>query len=107
MVPQLHVSYTSCQQTHTFYVVLTDTLRAQLAALPPATPVLAALLQDVRNQMVSTFEFLADGLLTVTSLDLDPFARLFIGIDASKQQKLVKVQLVRVFLPLLAKKLCR
>lgn len=107
--PQLQFSYdpTANQQTLTCMGVLTDAMRLQLLNLLPASPLLGSLLQDVRNQVVTMFQMLADGLLSVTANDLDTYVKPFVGIDASKQRKLVKAELVQAFLPLLAQKLSR
>jgi hypothetical protein len=108
-VPQIQFSYDSNAkvQTLTCAGVLTDAMRLQLENLPPGTPVLGALLQDVRNQAVAMFQLLAANILTVAPADLDTYAKPFIGVDASKQRKQVKAELVQAFLPLLAQKLSR
>jgi hypothetical protein len=107
-VPEIQLHYDSGVQTLTCTGVLTDALRLQIASLPLATPVLVALLQDVRNQAIATLQFLATNLLTISpGAALDTYALPFIGIDAAKQQKQVKAQLVAVFQPLLAQKLSR
>lgn len=49
--PEIQLHYDSGVQTLTCTGVLTDALRLQVASFPLATPVLVALLQDVRNQM--------------------------------------------------------
>jgi hypothetical protein len=108
-VPEIQFSYDPVAQLQTLTCtgVLTDAMRVQLESLPPAPAVLATLLQDVRNQALAMFQMLAAGLLTVTPADLDTGSHPFIGVDASKQQKLVKAQLIQAFLPLLAQKLSR
>lgn len=108
-IPQIQFSYdsTSNQQTLTCQGVLTDSLRLQLENLPPASPLLGTLLQDVRNQALALFQFLAPNILTVTAADLDTYAKPFIAIDPSKQRKQIKAQLVQAFLPLQAQKLSR
>jgi hypothetical protein len=108
-VPQLQFSFDSTlnQQTLTCTGIFTDAMRLQLEALPPASPLLGTLLQDVRNQAVATFQELATSLLTVTANDLDTYAKPFIGTDATKQRKQVKAELVQSFLPLQAQKLSR
>ena len=67
----------------------------------------ASLLLAVRTEAVNLFQTLATGLLTVAGGDLDTFSTPFLGLDLSKQQKQVKVELVNVFLPLIAQKLSR
>jgi hypothetical protein len=108
-VPQLQFSYDAAAhvQTLTCTGVLTDAMRVQLTNLASASPVLAALLQDVRNQAAAIFQNLAAGLVTVSPANLDTYAPPFIGVDAPRQQTQVKAQLVRAFLPLLARKLSR
>src|SRR5207302_547705 len=63
--------------------------------------------QAVRNQAVQLFQSLATDVLTVSAADLDVYAARFLGVDAAKQQKQVKAELVEVFLPLRAQKLSR
>ncbi len=87
--------------------VLTEAMRGQLAALLPASTVLANLLQAARNQPVQLFQTLATNLFTVAAIDLDQYSQPFLGLDATRQQKQVKAQLVMVFLPLLCQKLSR
>jgi len=108
-VPSFQFSYNSATnaQTITCTGVLTDALRVQLAALPPASAVLATLLQDVRGEAVAMFTMLASSILTVVPADLDTYAKPFIEINPSKQRKQVKAQLVQAFLPLQAQKLSR
>ena len=98
--------YNAASQTQvlTCSGVLTDTLRAQLAALLPS-PVLATLLQDARNAAVSEFQFLATGLLASTINNPDTYVQPVVGVDPAKQQKFVKAELVQVFAPLLAQEL--
>jgi hypothetical protein len=107
--PEIQVSYepTTKVQTLTYRGVLTDANRVQLAGLVPASAVLSDLLQIVRNQAVAFFQAQATDLLTVTPVDLDHYSQLFLAIDDSKKQKRVKEELVKVFLPLLARKLSR
>jgi hypothetical protein len=108
-VPQMQWSYDAVAQVQTLTCagILTDALRTQLAALIPASTVLANLLQAVRNQAVQLFQTLAANLLTVAAADLDSYAQQFLGADKAGQQKLAKAELVSVFLPLLAQKLSR
>lgn len=108
-VPTLQFSYDSTAQVQslTSSGVLTDALRTQLAGLLPTSTVLANLLQAARNQAVQLFQTLATNLLTVAASDLDGFAQPFLGLDAKRQQKQVKAELVAVFVPLLAQKLSR
>lgn len=108
-VPQIQLSYDPAGQTQTLICpgVLTDALRVQLAALVPASAVLANLLQGVRNQAAQLFQTLAANLLTVAVTDLDKYSQPFLGVDGTEQQKQVKAELVNVFLPLLAQKLSR
>ena len=108
-VPQIQFSYDSAAkiQTLTCSGVMTDAMRVQLEALPPASAMLGTLLQDVRNQVVAMFQLLATSILTVVPADLDTYAKPFIGIDASKQRKQVKAELVRAFLPQQSQKLSR
>ncbi len=107
-VPQIQFSYNSASQVQTLTCqgVLTDSMRGQLAALIPSL-VLASLLQAARNSAVQLFQTLATNILTVTATDLDNYSKPFLGLDATKQQKQVKAELVSVFLPLLAQKLSR
>jgi len=93
------------QQTIVCTGVLLDTVRAQIGTLAVATPLLNNLLQDVRNQAVQEFQTLATGILTVLAADLDTYAEPLVGLDATKQQKQIKAQLVEAFLPLLSGKL--
>jgi len=108
-VPQIQFSYdpSAKVQTLTCTGVLTDAMRVQLESLPPAPPLLGTMLQDVRNQAVAMFQLLAGPILTVTAADLDTYAKPFIGIDAGKQRKQVKAELVEAFLPLVSQKLSR
>jgi len=69
--------------------------------------VLTNLLLAVRTEAVNLFQQLATNLLTVAAADLDNYSKPFLGLDVSKQQKQVKAELVRVFLPLLSQKLSR
>jgi len=108
-VPTIQFTYdpTSQVQTLSRTGVLTDKLRGQLSTLPPASTLLAALLQDVRDQAVQQFQALAVDLLTASPADLDTYSLLLIGLDGPKQQKQLKAELVRAFLPLVAQKLSR
>jgi hypothetical protein len=107
-VPSLDFAYDPAAQVQrlTCQGVLTDAMRAQLAALA-ASPVLVALLQAVRNQAVQLNQNLAANLLTVAAADLDPAAKPFLGLDAARRPRVVKATLVKVFSPLLARKLSR
>jgi hypothetical protein len=104
-VPVLQFTYDSGSQTLTCQGVLTDALRAQLAALPGVSATCSWLLQSVRNSMVALFQTLATGLLSVAATDLDNYAAPFLGLDATKSQQQAKAQLILVFQPLLAQKL--
>jgi hypothetical protein len=108
-VPQLQFSYDPTGQVQSLVCigVLTDSMRGNLSNLIPASVVLAGLLQDARNQAVQLFQTLATNLLTVTAADLDNFVQPFVGATVARQQKQVKAELVRAFLPLLARKLSR
>lgn len=108
-VPQIQLSYDSLAQIETMTVsgVLTDFMRGKLSGLIPGSGVLAALLQDVRNQAVTLFQSLATNILTVTAADLDNFCQPFLGLTVAQQRALVKAELLKVFLPLLARKLSR
>ncbi|MHB8655043.1 MAG: neuraminidase-like domain-containing protein [Terriglobia bacterium] len=108
-VPAIQFSYDSAAQVQglTFGGVLTDVMRGQLAGLLPASTVLANLLKDARNQAVQLFQTLTTNLFTVTATDLDNYSQAFLGLDATHQQKQVKAELVKVFLPLLTQKLSR
>ncbi len=107
-VPSIQFSYDAVSQTQTLTCsgVLTEALRPQLAA-QIASPVLANLLQAVRNQAVQLFQSLAANLLTIAAGDLDHYAASFLGVDPARQRKTAKAELVKVFLPLLAQKLSR
>lgn len=121
-VPVLQFSYDAVKQIQTLNCagVLPDALRAALAGLLPSA-VLAGLLQNVHNQAVGEFQFLANGLLAASGPILtadgsilnssltspDPFMPPFVGSAAAKQQKFAKAELLQVFLPLLAQKLSR
>jgi hypothetical protein len=108
-VPQIQFSYdvASGIQSLTCAGVLTDAMRGKLAALVPTSAVCANLLQAVCTQAVTLFQSLAANLLTVAATDLDNYSQPFLGLDVSKQQKQVKAELVRAFLPLLSQKLSR
>ena len=105
--PVLQFTYDAGSQTQTVICqgVLTDALRLQLAALPGVSTTCTGLLQSLRNSMVSQFQTLATGLLTVAATDLDTYAAPFLGLDATKSQQQAKAQLILVFQPLLAQKL--
>ena len=105
-VPSVQFAYdsTSQIQTLTCQGVLTDSLRGKLAALVPVA-ILPGLLQSVRDQAAQLYHTLATGLLTVGPNDLDTYVAQFQGTDSTKQQKFAKAELVKVFLPLLARKL--
>jgi ABC toxin-like protein/neuraminidase-like protein/virulence plasmid A protein len=107
-VPTIEFDYDASSQVQTLSCtgVLTDSMRIQLAKLLPSA-VLGTLLQAVRNQALQLFQDVAANLLTVSAPDLDNFSQPFLGLDASKQPKQVKAELVRAFLPLLAQKLSR
>jgi len=106
-VPAIHISYDAVAQVQTITCagVLINSLRGQLSALI-ASPLLGTLLQSVRNQAVSEFQFLTNGLVAAAINDPDPFLS-FAGVDPTKQQRAAKAELVKVFLPLLARKLSR
>jgi hypothetical protein len=108
-VPQIQFNYDPASQAQTLSCegVLTDSMRGQLAALTPASTVLANLLQDVRGQASQLFQSLATDLLTLGPNDLDKYSAPSLGLDASNQKKQVKAELVRVFLPLRSQKLSR
>ena len=61
----------------------------------------------MRDRAAQLFQSLAAGLLTLGPNDLDKYSTPFLGVDPSKQQKPAKAELVKVFLPLLARKLSR
>jgi hypothetical protein len=105
--PAIHVSYNAASETQTltYQGALTDASRVALGALIPASTTLAALLQTVRNQAVQLFQNLAINLLTVTAADLDTFVQPLLGSDPAAMQRLVKAELVNVFLPLQAQML--
>ena len=103
-VPSLTFNFTAGVQTMSCNGVLTDSLRVQLAALIPASSVLAKLLQGARDEAVQLFQSLAGSLVTFTPADLDNYSAPFLGVDPSKQQRAAKAQLVKAFLPLLAGK---
>jgi hypothetical protein len=107
-VPPIQFAYDSAAQVQTLTCQgdLTDSMRAQLSALIPSA-VLSNLLQTVRNQAVQLFQSLAAGLLTVGAADLDNYSKPFLAVDAARQQRLAKAGLVKVFSPLLARKLSR
>ncbi len=94
-------------QTLTYNGVLTDADRIGLAAVIPASAVLAGLLQAVRNQALQFFQGLAAGVLTVTAPDLDAFSQPFLVSSTAQKQKQAKVALCKAFLPLLERKLSR
>ena len=106
-MPALQFSYDGDTHTQTIVCqgVLTDALRAQLAALPGVSVTAAGLLQSVRNSMVALFQTLATGLLTVSATDLDNYVAPFLGLNATKSQRQAKAELIQVFLPLEAQKL--
>jgi hypothetical protein len=106
-VPAIQISYDAVAQVQTLTCagVLTNSMRGQLAGLI-ASPLLGTLLQTVRNQAVGEFQFLANGLVAAAINDPDPFLA-FAGVDPTKQQRGAKAELVKVFLPLLARKLSR
>jgi Neuraminidase-like domain/Salmonella virulence plasmid 28.1kDa A protein len=112
-VPALQFAYDAAAQVQTLVCagVLTDAMRVQLAGLitaPPATvALLGNLLQQVRNQAVGQFQGLETGLLAPALNDPDTFVAPFVGAVAAQQQKFVKAELVRVFLPLRVQKLSR
>jgi len=108
-VPQIQLSYDSVAQIQTMTLsgVLSDDMRGKLKALQPASAVLATMLQDVRNQAVALFQTLATNVLTVAATDLDIYSKPFLGLAVTQQRKLVKAELLKVFLPLLAQKLSR
>jgi hypothetical protein len=106
-LPAIQISYDAVAQVQTLTCagVLTNSMRGQLAGMI-ASPLLGTLLQSVRNQAVSEFQFLANGLAPAAINDPDPFLS-FAGVDSTKQQRAAKAELVKVFLPLLARKLSR
>jgi hypothetical protein len=107
-VPVIQITYDSSAQVQTLTCsgVLTNDMNVRLASLI-ASPVLTSLLQDVRNQAVSEFQFLATGLLAPAINDPDPYVKPFVGANPTNQQRFAKAELVKVFLPLLARKLSR
>jgi peptidoglycan hydrolase-like protein with peptidoglycan-binding domain len=107
--PEVQVSYdpTTKIQKLTYRGVLTDADRASLAGLVPASTVLASLLQSVRDQAVQFAQAQPANLVSISGPDLDQFVQPFTGIDAARKQRLAKGALIRVFLPLLARKLSR
>jgi hypothetical protein len=112
-VPQLQFAYddASQRQTRICQGALTDSMRAQLTDLIPSAKLwktlFSNLLQDTRNQAIQLFQVLATNLITLAPADLDNYLQPFLGLDAGKQQKLIKADLVSVFAPLLARKLSR
>lgn len=108
-IPEIQLYYDAASQVQklTYRGVLTDAERTRLAGLLSGSALLANLLQVARDQAVQFFLTQAAGLLTVTAADLDQFSKPFLQIDDTKKQKRVKEELLRVFLPLLAKKLSR
>ena len=107
--PQAQLSYDATAQVQTlrYQGTLTDAQRGAMAALNPASTVLANLLQDVRNQALQFFQAQAGNTLVVATADLDGFVAPFLAMDAARAQKRVKEELVRAFLPLHARKLSR
>jgi ABC toxin N-terminal region/Neuraminidase-like domain/Salmonella virulence plasmid 28.1kDa A protein len=112
-VPAVQLTYDSSKQIQTLVCegVLTDSMRAQLAALITAPPavvtLLGNLLQAVRTQAVNEFQFLMTNLLAPALNNPDPFVTPFLGAANLQEQKFAKAQLVAVFLPLLVQKLSR
>lgn len=106
-LPSIQFTYDATSQIQTIVCqgVLTDALRAQIAALPGISATAAGLLQTVRNSMVGLFQSLATGILTVAATDLDTYVAPFLGLDASHSQRQAKAELIQVFSPLLAQKL--
>ncbi|HEU4891609.1 MAG TPA: neuraminidase-like domain-containing protein [Vicinamibacterales bacterium] len=107
-VPAIRFAYDPAAQVQTLSCdgVLTDALRVQLSALLPSA-VLSSLLQAVRTQMEQQFQSLAATLLTIGASDLDTYSAPFLAIDVARRQRVAKAALVKVFLPLLARKLSR
>jgi len=106
-VPEIQFTYSGQVQTLSCQGVLTDAMRVNLANLMPASTVLANLLQTVRNQASTLYQTLASNFVTVGATDLDRFSGPFVGLQITKQQVLVKAQLMSIFLPLLTRKLSR
>jgi hypothetical protein len=107
--PEIQFAYDAGTQTQTltYQGVLTDANRIALAALIPASTALATLLQTVRNQAVQFCQGQAANLLTITGADLDTFVQAFLGASSGLQQKAIKAELVKIVLPLTARKLSR
>jgi hypothetical protein len=105
-VPQLQFSYNSGTQTQTLTSegALTAAMQTQLGALIPST-VLVALLASLRTQVTSLFQTLSTSLLSGAAANLDTYVPPFVGLEVTKQQKLVKAALIKAFLPLLGQKL--
>jgi Salmonella virulence plasmid 28.1kDa A protein len=112
-VPPIQITYDSVAQVQTLICtgVLPDALRTQLAALIPApaavAALLASLLQTVRNQAVTEFGFLAADVLAAAINNPDPYVTPLLGAANLQQQKFAKAELVKVFVPLLVRKLSR
>lgn len=110
--PGIQLTYDSVSQVETMIVsgVLTDDMRGKLAGLisGSGSAVLAAMLQDVRNQAVNLFKaLLATNIVTVAVTDLDKLCQPFLGLSVAQQRTLVKAELLKAFLPLMARKLSR
>jgi hypothetical protein len=107
-VPAIQLNYDPDAQSQSFACtgVLTDAMRAYLATLLPS-PILPALLTSVRGQAVQLFQKLGADLLAPTLGDPGPFLKSFSSIDPAKQQKFAKTELVKVFPPLVVRKLSR
>ncbi|HLJ88497.1 MAG TPA: neuraminidase-like domain-containing protein [Candidatus Angelobacter sp.] len=106
-IPAIQIAYDPAAQVQTLTCagVLNDALRVQLSALIPS-PVLSGLLQAVRNQAASEFQFLGTGLLPAAVNNPDLYLSAA-GVDPARQPRYGKAELVKVFLPLLARKLSR
>jgi len=107
--PVIQLSYDPVAQIETMTVsgVVTEDMRGKLAGLMSGSAVLAALLNDVRKQALTLFQTLATNILMVAATDLDKFCQPFLGLAVAQQRTLVKAELLKVFLPLLARKLSR
>jgi hypothetical protein len=108
-MPQLQFSYDSMAQAQTLTCIgaLSSALQAQLAALLPGSTVLAAALSSVSSQAQQLFQNLGKDLVSLLPEDFDTYVQPYTGLPVTQQQKLVKAQLMSVFLPLLAQKLSR
>jgi peptidoglycan hydrolase-like protein with peptidoglycan-binding domain len=106
-VPAIQFSYVDSTQTETISVqgVLTQSLVTQISGLTGVSANAQTLLASARASMVSLFQSLANGLLTVAATDLDKYVAPFLGLNAAQSQRQAKADLIQVFLPLEAEHL--